>query len=320
MLYFLKKYWFMAGLLLVFLVTVLDTTQAVSRTGQWVQRNNGPSMTIFLIFLLSGLILRTHDIRTGATDVTGLVIALVIGFVAAPALALLLGFAPLPAGVIIGLFLVAVMPSTLSSGVVMTGAAGGNMAHALLITIVANSLAVVTIPISLSMLLRFAGNTQEITIDNAAIMFKIGALVLLPLAGGLALKSCNPELCDRGRQSIQTATQVLILAIVWMGLSQTREAIITSVPTMGLVMVLTAVFHGCVLGVAIGFSRWFKLPKGRRESVIFMGSQKTLPLSIVLQVSLFPQYPLALMVCVIHHLVHLFMDGYMVTRIKSHEA
>lgn len=310
----------MTGLSLVFLVTVFDTTQVVSRTGQWVQRHNGPSITIFLIFFLSGLMLKAHDIRSGATDVTGLAIALVTGFIAAPALALILGFAPLPVGVMIGLILVSVMPSTLSSGVVMTGAAGGNMAHALLITIVANSLAVVTIPITLSMLLRFAGNAQEISIDKAAIMFKIGILVLLPLAGGLALKACNPGLWDRGRQPIQTATQMMILAIVWMGLSQTRAAILTNAPTMGLVMVLVAVFHGCLLGVAMALSRWFKLQRGRRESVIFMGSQKTLPLSIVLQVSVFPLYPLALMVCVIHHIVHLFMDGYIVAHIKSHKS
>jgi sodium/bile acid cotransporter 7 len=48
-----------------------------------------------------------------------------------------------------------------------------------------------------------------------------------------------------------------------------------------------------------------------------MGAQKTLPLSIILQVSLFPQYTVALLVCVLHHIVHLIMDGYIVERMKT---
>jgi sodium/bile acid cotransporter 7 len=47
-----------------------------------------------------------------------------------------------------------------------------------------------------------------------------------------------------------------------------------------------------------------------------MGAQKTLPLSILLQVSLFPQYPDALTVCVVHHLLHLMMDGALVHRLR----
>jgi sodium/bile acid cotransporter 7 len=50
-----------------------------------------------------------------------------------------------------------------------------------------------------------------------------------------------------------------------------------------------------------------------------MGGQKTLPLSIILQVSLFSQYGIALVVCVLHHIVHLAMDGYLVERLKSHD-
>jgi len=72
-----------------------------------------------------------------------------------------------------------------------------------------------------------------------------------------------------------------------------------------------------LLAAAGIFAGVLKLGKGRRESVIFMGGQKTLPLSIILQVSLFPQYGLALVVCVLHHLIHLLMDGYLVGKLKA---
>lgn len=43
-----------------------------------------------------------------------------------------------------------------------------------------------------------------------------------------------------------------------------------------------------------------------------MGGQKTLVLSVVLQLSLFPEYAIALVVCVIHHIVHLILDAFLV--------
>ena len=76
-------------------------------------------------------------------------------------------------------------------------------------------------------------------------------------------------------------------------------------------------FHGILLIAGYGLTRLLKMEKGRRESVIFMGGQKTLPLSIILQVSLFPQYGLALVVCVLHHMIHLLMDGYLVGKLKD---
>jgi sodium/bile acid cotransporter 7 len=110
---------------------------------------------------------------------------------------------------------------------------------------------------------------------------------------------------------------LLVLAIVWMAMSQARGMILNSSASVGIVLLLVFSFHGILLVAAGIFAGCLKLGKGRRESVIFMGGQKTLPLSIILQVSLFPQYGLALVVCVLHHLIHLLMDGYLVVRLKA---
>jgi sodium/bile acid cotransporter 7 len=122
---------------------------------------------------------------------------------------------------------------------------------------------------------------------------------------------------DRFVYRLQMLNQLLVLAIVWMAMSQARSAIISGGASVGIIFLLVFSFHGILLataGVVVGF---LKLGKGSRESVIFMGGQKTLPLSIILQVSLFPQYGLALVVCVLHHLIHLLMDGYLVGRLKT---
>ena len=305
------------GLLLVFAVTVADASETISSIGRWLKMHRGPDVVIVLIFFFSGLILDARQIKSGIMDAKGIIAALIIIFLVAPVIAALFGALPVDAGVLIGIFLVAVMPTTLSSGVVMTGAAGGNMAQALVITILANGLAVFTIPVMLSLLLRLVGGSAVVYIDKLAIMIKLGFYVLLPLCFGLTIKLLTKSLMDRVVYRLQMLNQLLVLAIVWMAMSQARGTILNSSASVGIVLLLVFGFHGLLLVAAGIFAGCLKLGKGRRESVIFMGGQKTLPLSIILQVSLFPQYGLALVVCVLHHLIHLLMDGYLVGRLKA---
>lgn len=305
------------GLLLVFAVTVADASETISSIGRWLKMHRGPDVVIVLIFFFSGLILDARQIKSGVMDIKGIVAALIVIFLVAPVIGALFGAIPMDTGVLIGIFLVAVMPTTLSSGVVMTGAAGGNMAQALVITILANGLAVFTIPVVLSLLLRLVGGSAIVYIDKLAIMIKLGFYVLLPLCFGLTIKLLTKSLMDRVVYRLQMLNQLLVLAIVWMAMSQARGTILNSSASVGIVLLLVFGFHGLLLVAAGIFAGCLKLGKGRRESVIFMGGQKTLPLSIILQVSLFPQYGLALVVCVLHHLIHLLMDGYLVGRLKA---
>ena len=313
----MKKYWFIIGLLLVVAITVVDSTETVSSVGKWLKNHKGPDAVIVLIFFFSGLILNARQIKSGLMDVEGILIALIIIFVLAPIAAAAFGMTPLDTGIKIGIFLVAVMPSTLSSGVVMSGAAGGNMAHALVITILANTLAVFTIPVALSLLLTLIGESTFVSIHKSAIMIKLGLLVLLPLCSGLLIKFYTRSLIDQFTPKLQTLNQCLVLGIVWMAMSQARGVIMNSGGKIGTVLLLVLVFHGILLACSGLLTGVFKIGKGRRESVIFMGSQKTLPLSIILQVSLFPEYGLALVVCVMHHLIHLLMDGYLVGKLRE---
>jgi sodium/bile acid cotransporter 7 len=314
---FVKKYWFMVGLGAVSFITVADNTQILAGWGNWLKQRHAADIVIVLIFIFSGLALTPEQLKSGLTDVKGVLLALAIIFIIAPLIAALFGLIPMNTGIIIGLFLVAVMPSTLSSGVVMTAAAGGNAAHALVTTIIANSAAAFTIPYTLTFLLQVIGESASITIDKTAMMLKIFLLVVLPLAGGLLLKFSWKALYERIRSKLNIINQTLIIFIVWIALSQTRDILLNSGITVGLIIVLVFVYHGVLLICGWGLIRACRREKGNRESILFMGGQKTLSLSIILQVSLFPQYGIALLVCVIHHIVHLVIDGYLVERLKS---
>lgn len=311
-----RKYWFLFGLAGVFAATLLDPTGVLAMLGRWLKAYKGPDAVIFLIFFFSGMLLDPVQVREGLRDVAGTGIALFLIFAAAPAIAALAALAPLDTGVAIGLFLVSVMPTTLSSGVVMSGAAGGNSAHALFITILANILATFTIPLTLPVLLHMTGiSAGDVVLDRLAVMIKIALYVLVPLCLGLGIKYRATSRLESAGAGIQVINQCLILCIVWMGVSQAMPVLSGNWAGMFPIAGMTLLFHLAMLACAFLAVRLFSIPRGRMEPVVFMGSQKTLPLSIILQVTLFPRYGQAVMVCVLHHVVSLLIDGFLVGRL-----
>lgn len=313
----LKKYWFLVGLGLVFAVTVFDPTDMIAGAGRALRSVHGPDIIIFTVFLFSGYLLNPDQIRSGLTDMRATLLALVLIFVMAPAYAAVISFFPVSTGVLIGIFLVAVMPTTMSTGVVMTGASGGNPAHALFVSVLSNSMAVLTIAVTLPLLLLFTGETAAVMLDARAMIQKIALSVLVPLIMGILARSFFKGPGALFFQRVSMSNQLLILAIVWMGVAQAKPVLLGEWVAAGQIALLVLIFHLLMLATAFAATRLFSLGRGRMESVIFMGSQKTLPLSVILQVSLFPEYGLALIVCVLHHLISLFVDGYLVGRFNK---
>jgi sodium/bile acid cotransporter 7 len=317
MIVWFKKYWFMLGLLVITLITMVDYQQYSVMMGLWLKNHGGPDLVIFFIFLFSGLALDARLVRKGLGDFSATLAALFVIFLLAPLVALVYYCLPLNIQVLTGLLLVASMPSTLSSGVVMTHAAGGNMAHALFVTILANAMAVFTIPVVLSLLLSIAGMAQNITLDKVAIMLKITRLVLLPLGVGMAIQVGFQNLIAPLQRKASMVNQLLVLTIVWMGLCQSRATILSGGSAIVPITVTVFSYHLALVLLAIAVTKFAGFKAGRRESIIIMGGQKTLPLSVILQVSLFPHYGLALVVCVLHHIIHLIMDAYLVEHLKK---
>jgi sodium/bile acid cotransporter 7 len=312
--------WFILGLLAVAAITTADSSEWTVRLGRMLKNHHGTDIVIVLIFFFSGWVLEANQIKTGLVDTKASLTALMTIFLIAPLIAWGMGYLPMDIQIKTGLFIVAVMPSTLSSGVVMTGLAGGNMAHALVVTILANTAAVLTIPLSLGLLLSSPESARNIEIDKGAITLQIGLLVLTPLVVGVMARFKSGPPRPAARKAAQRVNQVLILVMVWMALSQGRNTLVNHLGALMPIGIMVFVYHLILILISVGLVRSLNLPSGRRESVILMGAQKTLPLSVILQVRLFPDYGLTLVVCVAHHIIHLIMDGYVVRRLRQWKA
>jgi len=313
----IQKQWFLLSLVLISAAVVLDKSDSLAKIGIALKDNHGTEVIIFLIFIISGLLIESDQVRAGIKDIQATVLALAIIIVFAPAAAVLLCLLPLETGVAIGLFLVAVMPSTLSSGVVMTGAAGGNMAHALFVTILSNFIGIFSIPVILSMLLIWQNQDKVLIIDQGAIIIKLTFIVLVPLLIGIGAKAVIFKSRNPGRFNLQVINQWLIVTVVFISLAGAKQVLLGKGSAIFYIIVLVGVFHLMLLGISFFLVKLFGVQKGRRESIIFMGSQKTLALSVMLQVSYFNEFGTALLVCVVHHIVHLMMDGYLSAKMKD---
>jgi sodium/bile acid cotransporter 7 len=298
----------------VFLLVCLDRTDTLAAWGMVLKNHRAPHVMIFLIFIVSGFLIEGEQVKAGLRDVTATFLALFVILVAAPVVAGLLSFLPLDTGIIIGLFIVSVMPSTLSSGVVMTGTAGGNMAHALFVTILSNFISIFSIPIILGALLNFLHQEKTFDLDRKSIIIKLTILVLVPLLLGVVIKILVFGKKRLNTHGLQLINQWLIVGIVFISLGGAKQVLMGKGIQFVFILFLSAGFHLILLLLAFFLAKLFKVGKGRFESVVFMGSQKTLALALMLQVTYFPDFGMALLVCVTHHVIHLMMDGYLSTR------
>jgi len=313
----IKKQWFLVSLVLVFAAVMIDSSNSLLKIGMVLKENQGPEIMIFILFIISGLLMESDQIKAGIRDVKPTFLALTVILVFSPIAAYLLSLLPLETGVILGLFIVAVMPTTLSSGIVMTGTAGGNMAHALFVTILSNFIAIFSIPVILSILLSFLDQQKVLLIDRSTIIIKLIFLVLFPLMIGVMSKAWVFKPGKLAKSWLQRLNQWMIIAIVFISFSGTKQVVLSSGPTFFYIVVLVSVFHLMLLGFSFLLVRIFSVEKGRCESIVFMGSQKTLALSVMIQVTYFSEFGTALLVCVIHHIIHLMMDGYLSTRMHQ---
>jgi len=309
----IRKQWFILAIITAFASVIIDDSDTLSQLGIFIKEHKAPQFTMWIIFFISGMMLDMGQVEKGMKDIKATLAALVVIFVFAPMGAFFISLVPMQTGILIGLFLTAVMPTTLSSGIVMTGTAGGNMAHALFITLIANFLCIVTIPVTLSALLSPMGASVSVSLDRQAIMTTLLSLVLLPLIIGMVVGKWA-QMSTKKKAYLQLINQWLIVGIVFIAASGARMIFVKNSTAVVAIIPLVIGFHALLLVISFLISRLFSIGRGRRESVIFMGSQKTLALSVILQVSLFPQYGTALLVCVLHHIFHLIIDGYLSTR------
>ena len=246
----------------------------------------------------------------------GIAWALVISYGCLPGLALVVGSLLSPLDLRLGLLIIASVPCTLSSAVLWSRHAGGDEALALLIVVLTNALGWLVAPLWLA-----AAAPAAISLPTGAMMRSLLLVLVLPVLVGqfVRLVPGVPALAGRWRVPTAVAARLLVATTLVAATALAADRLSETAPVMLLLTIaaclavhLAGVFLGLVMGRLIGLDR------ADRIAAAFAGSQKTLPVGLMLWGGYYQaDYPLAVLPLVVYHAGQLLVDTLIADRLAS---
>ncbi len=283
-------------------------------SGIFISDNHGLRILVFVIFLVSGYQTGSKGLALGRQLFSLFLAAAVISLFLSPLLGLaitrLIDF-PLPLAM--GLIIISAVPPTLSSGIVITEISGGNGVLALFLTIFLNLLGIFTMPFMLDLCLKAAG---PIDIDQNGLLIKMIFFVLLPFAIGKTARILSGKNKVAANWSYVNSSCVIL--VVYASLA-TAKGSFSGLDFMEYATILLAVslLHLLLLGINAQTAKTLKLSAPDRKALIFVASQKTLPISVAVLATIQFDTGSAIIVCLLFHFCQLFMDSFLASYLQG---
>jgi len=317
---FLLKHFLPLGLVCALLIGLVipgfGQALAALKAGEWslVQ-----SLCMVFIFVISGLTLKTDDIRAAIRAWKATTFGVTSILFITPTLALLPGQLPfLVKEFQVGFLLFCCMPTTINSGVALAQSAKGSFALALLLTVLSNLIGIFTAPFFLSLLLSVA----DVHVSPQPLLLKLLLMILLPLIIGKAAREKSaPVLAavKKHKTYLSNTSNLSLITIVLMSISKSQPKIVSLdvLSLLGLVMV-GLLIHAIYLAFNFSVAHYLlKLPLPLKKSVVVMCSQKTLPMAMTI-VAFLPEEVgepgLVSIPCIVSHLVQIFADAFLCSK------
>jgi sodium/bile acid cotransporter 7 len=246
--------------------------------------------------------------------------ALVVSYGLLPALGILGGGLLADQDASLGLLLVTSVPCTLTSAVIWTRLAGGDDATALLITFLTNC----TSWLATTAWLTLAAGAVGTPLVAAPLMLRLFLILVVPVGVGQLLRA--PVVLRRvatdHKIMLGVAARLLTVAVMLKAAVEVRTRLGDGQATPGLVTlaiaaVVCVAVHLLALAAAWWSSRAFRFDRPSRIAVAFAGSQKTLPVSLILFDAYFRDRPLAVVPIVFYHFGQLIADTFIAERLKT---
>lgn len=236
----------------------------------------------FMVFLVSGLTLKTDDLRSTLTHWVGVLYGLVSILALTPCLAFGAIRIPFqPHEFAVGLAIFCVVPTTLGVGVALTAASKGNQALALFLTVATNLLGIVTVPYELQLVLR---GSSVVSVDPGSLVLKLILTVLVPTVIGKVARSMSERVrtfVTNHKVGLSIFSHTNLACIIWQTLSGAQKILVAQKFTNILLIILAGILmHFLYLvfnGVAV---KVLKLPVKEAIAVLIMSSQKSAPVAV----------------------------------------
>lgn len=266
--------------------------------------------TVAVVLGLMALSLDTRQILRAFARPTPVALALVISFGILPFAGWALGNWLLQEDLRIGLQVATSVPCTMAAAIIWTRMGGGNEAVALLITLLTSGLSWMTTTAWLT-----CTTAAEVKLDAGELMLTLVLTLIVPVGLGQLLRAPASlrGLADRWKPALSVLAQLLVLVIILQAVVLASRSVGSSLQAqlgqLALVSALCLAIH--LLGLGAGYYGGFVLglPADERIAAAIAGSQKTLPVSLVLITSYFSAFPLAVVPILVYHIGQLVLDS-----------
>jgi sodium/bile acid cotransporter 7 len=286
------------------------------------------SLAVTLIFWISGLQLKLEKMKKafGARRPILVGHACILLFTSSFAYAIAAGPKLSPKEFSFGLALFALMPTTLSSCIVIVGYANGDQALALLLTVSTNLLGVAILPVTATWLIEvfYNGNppTQGgVKVNVADLCLSLVFTVLIPLFIGIVMRCFRKVafIVDKLNFTFKVTNAALLAAIPWMKISQSNSSFGQVAGASYVVLIITSLathifFLLMCLGISCLMMDWKKDLAYIKCNVI-VGAQKTMPVALsvleLLPVAITGHQGLVAVAIVVNHLIQTILDSFL---------
>ncbi len=266
-----------------------------------------PKVMVAVVLMLMSITLPTDDLKKALASPGPSVWACLVNLLIIPLLAWPLSLLQTTDDFRLGLLIAASVPTTMAAASVWTRNAGGNDAVSLLVTATTNSLCFLVSPFWLRTL---GGSIVELDVERLVMSLIISALIPILLGQSLRQLKVVGRWVDARKFQFGIVAQCCILTLVaWAAFqggpdfAQGQRAGLTGFAVVGLCCIA---LHLAGMGIAIMGCRGAGFSRRDMIAVAFAGSQKTLPIGILLSNEV--GMPLALFPMLMFHASQLFID------------
>lgn len=266
---------------------------------------------VSFIFFFYGLRLNMEQLRAGLRNHRLHLVIHLTTFVLFPAIVLpvrSLLMTPETTLLWLGIFYVAVLPSTVSSSVVMVSIAGGNLPAAIFNASISSLIGVFVTPLWMSFLLS---NTTG-QYDLASVIGKLTVQVIVPVLLGLLLNKRLGWFANRYKTYLRYGDQLTILLIVYTSFSESFSLNLFANYSLGDLVWLSSLMLGLfflVFGLLYLLGRLLNFSREDNITALFCGSKKSLVQGSVMAKVLFPATTAGVMLLpiMIYHAIQLII-------------
>eukprot|EP00943_MAST-04B_sp_MAST-4B-sp1_P002492 g2492.t1 len=312
--------WLFVGVALGWSIPIIGSTWSnIIQKNDYIKMSN---INVFLIFFLSGLKLKTGDIKKAVGEWKGALYGSLMILGITPLLGVLMIEIPFAVRELsYGLGIFCSVPTTLSSGVILTGQANGNVALGLLLTVVTNLLGIVTMPLMLLLTFLNVGKNTSVQIDVGILLYKLSLYIALPLCIGKLIQSYSNKtrvFVNKHKIGMKLFSSFLLVMVPWMKVSTSVDKMNTvDVGSIIACLGIGTAIHLIYLGINLIGTKSLNLKIPERKAVVLLASQKTLPVSVTI-IDFLPDAMgskgVMVLPCILAHFVQILIDGYIVAQ------